>query len=149
MKLKIKSQTVIAIIFIFLMMGSSITYAVLSSLNPKEEQVQVPNEKIINYELNAQQRALLLQKYHTLVEYRYYDGCLGCADVKNNLEYLTQNSEDQIYLQEITSDKSSVSVSIASLRGQKTLNNPTKEEIQTNICNLIVNRPLWCVTSKI
>jgi hypothetical protein len=130
-------------------MGSSITYAVLSSLNPKEEEVQVPNEKIINYELNAQQRALLLQKYFTLVEYRYYNGCLECADAKNNLEYLTQNSEDQIYLQEITSDTSSVSVSIMSLRGQKTLNNPTKEEIQTNICSLIVNRPLWCVTTKI
>jgi len=131
------------------MMGSSITYAILSSLENPEEQTQIPNEKIINFELNAQQRALLLQKYYTLIEYRYYNGCLECADTKNNLESLTVNSDDQIYLQEIASDTSSVSVSIMSLRGQKTLNDPTNEEIQTAICNLIVNRPLWCVTSKI
>jgi len=131
------------------MAGSTFAYAILSSLRSPEEEIKIPNEKIINFELNAQQRALLLQNYYTLIEYRYYSGCLECANIKNNLESLTMNSDNQIYLQEIVSDTNTVSVSITSLRGQKTLNNPTNEEIQTNICNLIVNRPLWCVTSKI
>lgn len=150
MKLKIKPQALIALAFVFLMAGSTFAFALLNAFKNPEEDIQIPNQRIIDFKLNEQQRSFLLQRGYTLIEYQYYNGCLECGSIKSNLEGWTQNSDNQIFLQELVSDQDSIhSVTITSLRGQKSINNPTNEDIQTNICNLIINRPLWCVTSRI
>jgi len=150
MKLKITPQKLIALAFVFLMFASSLAYALINAFRNPEESITVPNQKIIDYELNQQQRTFLLQRYYTLVEYRYFTGCMDCISMRNELERITQNSDGQIFLQEIVStDNATTSLTITSLRGQKILDNPTNEEIEDTICNLLVSQPLWCVTSKI
>jgi len=132
------------------MFASSLAYALINAFRNPEESITVPNQKIIDYELNQQQRTFLLQRYYTLVEYRYFTGCMDCISMRNELERITQNSDGQIFLQEIVStDNATTSLTITSLRGQKILDNPTNEEIEDTICNLLVSQPLWCVTSKI
>ena len=150
MKLKFTSKKIISLIFIFLMAGSTFAYAILSAFRNPEEEVKIPNQRIIDFELNQQQRSYLLQRGYTLIKYEYYNGCLECANTKTSLESLTNNADNQIFLQEILSDQSSTqTVTITSFKGEKTLKNPSNLDIQTNICNLITNKPLWCVTSQI
>jgi len=149
MKFKLTPRKIISIVFIFLMLGSTFAVVTYSFYKNPEENIEIPNEMIINYELNKQQRSYLLQRGYTLIKYEYYNGCLECAETKNSLESLTNNADNQIFLQEIVSESSSQKVMIVSLKGEKTLKDPLNLELQNNICNLIIKKPLWCVTSQI
>jgi len=139
----------IALVFILLMFGSIFTYALLNVFGEKNTEVQIPQEKILNYELNEQQKQYLLGKGFTLIEYSYPTGCLECIDVKKDLEKITQISDDQIYLQELTNSGEVSKLTIVSLNGGKTINNPTIKEAETSICDLLIKRSLWCVSSEI
>lgn len=150
MKLKLSSQKLMALLFIFLMFVSTLAFAIMSAFQTPEETVTIPNQKIINYELSEEQRKYLLQRGYTLMEYRYFNGCLDCINVRSELQDLTQNSEDQIFLQEIiTTENTTSSLTITSLRGQKILNNPLTGQTQDTICNMLISQPIWCITSKI
>ena len=144
-----KKMKTMSLFFILLMFGSTFAYAILSSFTGQNEEIQIPQEKILNYELDEQQRSYLRSRGYTLIEYSYSTGCLECIDVKNKLERITQDSEGQIYLQELTIVGSSSKLTVTSLNGQKILNNPSVEEIETTVCDFLMKRPLWCVTSKI
>lgn len=143
-----KKTKIIALAFAFLMMGSTLTYWVMSLFNQPSDQLQIPQDQILNYELNENQRTYLLKKYFTLIEYRYSSGCLGCINTKKELERLTTQSDNQIYLQEIVSDGAD-RITITSLNGQKTITNPAINQTQVAICNILLKRPIWCVTSQI
>ena len=139
----------IALVFILLMFGSTFTYALLNAFGEKGERIQIPQEKILNYELNEQQKKYLLSRGYTLIVYSYMTGCLDCITVKNNLERITQNSDGQIFLQEIVKSEGTPKVSIISLNSEKTINNPTSNELENVICDLLIARPLWCVSAKV
>lgn len=135
----------IALVFIFLMFGSTFAYALLSSFRSQEEEIQMPEGMILTYELNEKQIRYLRSRGYTLIKYSYPTGCLDCVGVINNLERITQNSEGQIFLQEISTVDTSPKFTITSLRGEKTINNPTNEEIENTVCDYLLSRPLWCV----
>jgi len=143
-----KKMKIIALFFIMLMFGSTFAYGIMSLFNQPSDQIQIPQEKILNYELNEQQRTYLLRRYFTLVEYRYSSGCLDCIDMKTELERITMNSEGQIYLQEILSDGSD-KITITNLNGAKSITSPTVNETQEAVCNLLLQRPIWCVTTQL
>ncbi len=143
-----KKMKIIALFFIVLMFGSTFAYGIMSFFNQPTDQLQIPQDKILNYELTDQQRTYLLGRYFTLIEYRYSSGCLECIGMKNDLERITLNSEGQIYLQEILSDGSE-KITITSLNGAKTLTNPTINQTEDVICNILLQRPIWCVTSQL
>jgi len=143
-----KKMKIVALFFIVLMFGSTFAYGIMSLFNQPTDQLQIPQDKILNYELDEQQKTYLLRSYFTLVEYRYSSGCLGCIDMKNELERITFNSEGQIYLQEILSEGSD-RITITSLNGEKTITKPAINETQEAVCNLLLQRPVWCVTSQL
>jgi len=145
-----KKTKTMAFFFIILMFGSTFAYAILSSFGGQDEgsQISIPQDKVLNYELNDQQKTTLLRGYYTLIEYRYSSGCMECISMKNELERITFNSDGQIYLQEILSDGSD-RVTIKSLNGAKTITKPTINETQEAVCNLLLQRPIWCVTSQL
>jgi hypothetical protein len=132
------------------MVGSSIAAAIMNAFRSPEESIPLPEQQIIDYEIEEKNRRILLQNYYTLIEYRYLTGCEDCVVIKNELVKITQNSDGQIYFQELVSsyNKDPI-VTITSLRGQKNLEQPTKEELEETICNILVKRPLWCVSSKV
>ena len=130
------------------MFGSTFAYGVMSFFNQPTDELQIPQDKIITYELDDQQRTYLLRRYFTLVEYRYSSGCLECIDMKRGLERITFNSDGQIYLQELVSDGSE-RVTITSLNGAKTITKPTINETQEVVCNLLLQKPIWCVTAQL
>jgi hypothetical protein len=143
-----KKVKMAALFFVLLMFGSTFAYAILNALTGQGSRIQIPRERILNYELNEQQKRYLRSRGFTLIEHYSSPGCMECISVRNKLEYITQNSEDQVYLQELTGEISN-KVVITSLNGQKILNNPTNEEIENAVCDLLLRRPLWCVTSQI
>jgi len=143
-----KKVKMMALFFIVLMFGSTFAYGITQLFGEQNEESQIPQDKILNYELNDQQRTYLLRKYFTLIEYRYSSGCMECIDMRKNLEKITTNSNGQIYLQEILSDGSD-KITITSLNGQKIITNPTVNETQGAVCNLLLQRPIWCVTSQL
>jgi hypothetical protein len=143
-----KKAKTVALFFILLMFGSTFAYAILNALTNRDSRIQIPQERILNYELNEQQKRYLRRKGFTLIEHYSSPGCMECINVRNKLEYVTQNSEGQIFLQELTGEVSN-RVVITSLNGQKILDNPTNEEIENAVCDLLLRRPLWCVTSQI
>jgi hypothetical protein len=147
--MKNKQMKMIALVFILLMFGSTFTYALLNAFGEKGTEVPIPQDKILSYELNEQQRQYLLGKGFTLIEYSYPTGCLECIDVKKDLEKITQISDDQIYLQELTNSGEVSKLTIVNLNGGKTINNPTIKEAETSICDLLIKRSLWCVSSEI
>jgi hypothetical protein len=147
-KMKDKKGKLIALFFVVLMFGSSFTYLVSEFFGNKNSEVAIPQSRIINYELNNGQRTLLLQKGYTLIEYFYPDGCLDCAKVKTKLEKIVQDSESQIFLQEI-SKASENKIIATSYNGQKTIENPKETELETPICEILLNKPLWCATSHV
>jgi len=141
-----KKMKIIALFFIVLMFGSTFAYGLMSLFSQPTNQLQIPQDKILLYELNEQQKTYLLRRYYTLIEYRYSSGCLECIDMKNELERITFNSDGQIYLQEILSEGSD-RITIKSLNGAKTITKPTANETQEAVCNILLQRPMWCVTS--
>jgi len=144
----INKMKIMALFFIVLMFGSTFAYGIMSLFGEKGNQLQIPQDKILNYELNEQQKTYLMQRGYTLIKYDYSSGCLECIDVKSNLERITQNSDGQIYLQEITLEASN-KINIVSLNGQKTINKPTVNQTEEAVCNLLLQRPLWCLTSQL
>ena len=136
-----------ALFFIVLMFGSSFVYGITGFFGKRSEGLQIPQDKILDYELNQQQKTYLMRRGYTLIEYRYSSGCLECIDVRNNLERITQNSDGQIYLQEILSDANKIT--ITSLNGQKTIVNPTINQTEDAVCDLLLQRPIWCVTARL
>jgi len=144
-----KKNKTIAFLFIILMFGSTFTYAMLNYFGKTEEKLEIPEQKILNYELNEQQKKTLLPRGYTLILYSYTTGCLECIDVKKDLESITQNSDGQIFLQEVIKNEGVPTITISSLNGGKTINSPTNSEVENAICNIIVQRPLWCVSQQI
>jgi len=137
-----------ALFFIVLMFGSTFAYGLMSLFSQQSNQVQIPQDKILNYELNEQQKTYLIRSGYTLIKYDYSSGCFECMDVRSNLERITQNSDGQIYLQEMISEGSN-RINIVSLNGQKTINTPTVNQTEEAVCNLLLQRPIWCLTSQI
>ena len=149
MNMTSKKNKTIALVFILLMFGSTFTYALLNAFGEKEQKLQIPQEKILNYELNEQQKKYLLPRGYTLILYSYTTGCLDCITVKNDLERITQSSDGQIFLQEVIKSEGVPMVLITSLNGGKTINNPTSKELENAICDVLIQRPIWCVSTKI
>lgn len=149
MKIRMNSRKMISLGFIILLFGSTVAFAFLNAFrNPTGMAVQVPQEKILNYELSEEQRRYLLSRYFTLVEFYYPMNCLDCGDERMELEGMAQNSEGQIFLQELVSD-GNMTLVITSRKGQKRLEDPSLEEMSSMICELLLSKPLWCVTSEI
>jgi hypothetical protein len=144
-----KKTKTIAMLFVILMFGSTFTYALLNMFGEKEEELKIPQEKILNYELSEQQKKYLLPRGYTLILYSYTTGCLECIDAKKDLERITQNSDGQIFLQEVVKSEGTPGVLITSLNGEKTINNLIGKELENAICDLLIQRPIWCVSTKI
>jgi len=135
----------IALVFVLLMMGGTIGMLVGAFLKSSDE-VEIPQNRIIKYKLTEAQIKELLRNYQTVVEYEYSSGCLECGTLLTSLEQWTLSSDNQMYLQEIQSDTSSSSkLTIVSLRGQKTLYDPSQDDARNLICDLLISRSLFCV----
>ena len=134
-----------AIIFILLMVGSTLGATLVKIFGNEDEGTQLPTEQILNYKLSEYQRKELLRRGYTLVEYEYPQNCFTCETQKMNLEGMVGQSDNQIFLQEIQYSGSESKISIASVKGSDVLTNPTDEEVMNSLCEVLLERPVWCI----
>jgi hypothetical protein len=139
-----KKQAV-AIVFILLMLGSSIGAMVSTFINNTDSDINIPSERILTYKLSELQKRELLNRGFTLVEYDYPEACLSCEQQKNLVEGWVLQSDNQIYLQEGFSSGTITGVQIDSFKGSESLTDPANEEIKTALCELMAQRAFWCV----
>ena len=140
-------QRVLAIVFMVILIGSTVAYGIIALFGPKND-YSIPKERVINYKLNQVQVALLVQNYFTVVEYNYTNGCLECVQVKNYLEDLAQNSDGQMYLQEILVEDEPKLYLINALN-ETVINNPTPAQAVDIVCSRLLSTPLWCAINRI
>ncbi len=142
---KQKMSKLIAILFVVLMLGTTIAMFVDVFLKPSDK-VEIPQNRVIHYQLTEAQVKALISNYQTVLEYEYPSGCLKCGSLLTTMEQWTMSSDNQMYLQEIQKDTSSSSkLTITSLRGQKILYDPTQEDARNDICEMLISRSLFCV----
>jgi hypothetical protein len=92
----------------------------------------------------------LIPNGYTLVEYSYPSNCFECLEVKTSLEDATQNSEDQLFVQELVTNGNEMPVlTITNLMNQTIIEDPTPDNATKAICNLLIKTPFWCVTTQI
>ncbi len=143
------SKKFVALFFIFLMVASTIAFAFISSRRtPEQEHVEIPTQRIIDYKLSDSQRQILLSNGYTLIEYEFPTACLDCGPIKSRLENIAQTSNNQIFLQEFIGSAQQ-KVTMTSLNGQKILEDEFTEDDINIVCEILVQEPLWCISSKL
>ena len=139
----------VALLFILLMVGSTVGAMVVSIFTKNNDQIQIPTQRVLNYKLSEIQRRTLLSRGFTLVEYEYPDTCFDCEFQKSIMESWTIQSDNQIFLQVTQTTESDTTVDIASFKGSDSLTNPEDDEIKDILCDLIAQRPHWCISIQI
>lgn len=135
----------VAIIFVLLMVGSTIGAMVVSILGDEDDGLQLPTQRIMGKRLTDYQRTELLRRGYTLIEYEYPQNCFACETQKMTLESFVHQSDNQIFLQEIQSSISETKISIVSVKGTENFVDPTDEEVKNALCEIILERPIWCI----
>ncbi|MEM5834557.1 MAG: hypothetical protein QXQ69_01765 [Candidatus Aenigmatarchaeota archaeon] len=143
MKIKINTATMISLVLIFLMLGSSIIVGVERFLSPTASTIKLPEKNIIDYELGINEEKYLLERGVTIVKAYFPRNCLDCLEIKNYLESFVNQNSNQIIMQEL--DSNSTKIIIRSYRGQNVLENTTQEEIFESFCELMLQPPANCV----
>jgi hypothetical protein len=154
LKTKINKSLVAGLFMIFLMVGSTLAYAILQSFTPsqpEEEGIELPEQNIIDYRLTTEQYHYLLRAGKTIVEFEYSLACDECRDTKTWLEAATNEFSNQMLLIElVVSDSDALPiVRIESSYGRIVLSKPTTDEIMNSFCNLLTEPPIRCATSGI
>ncbi|MEM5882945.1 MAG: hypothetical protein QXQ77_01730 [Candidatus Aenigmatarchaeota archaeon] len=143
MKIKINQVTVLSLILIFLMLGSSIIIGIERFLSPTASTIRIPEKNIIDYELGINEEKYFLERGITIVKAYFPRNCIDCLTIKNYLENFVNQNSNQIIMQELESN--STKIIIRSYRGQSVLENTSQEEIFESFCELMFQPPTSCV----
>ncbi len=142
----------------FIMIMSTVGYALMSA-NPQSDntpKTEIPDKNVIGYALTDAQKALLLTNGITIAEYLYdpKEKCDNCAEIKNLLESLSVQFQDQIMLSEIQVSAADYvdlpRVGMTSAVGAWTpRDNVTAQSVLDGFCAVSVYPPLGCALSKL
>jgi hypothetical protein len=143
--------TYLGLFLIILFFASTLAFAGLQSFYYKEEKIEIPTQNIINYELNPEQESYLMENGYTIIKFEYSVNCLNCLEQKNFLEQIANSPffKNQVFLQEILTTTTIPKIKIASMYGQKILEDETQEKIIDSLCELLVNPPVQCVLREV
>lgn len=149
---KMKWSSMVSIVLLLLMLGSTVTGFVLQALSSGtdeiKDQVEIPAGNIVNYELTVDQRNELMRRGMTLVEYRYQYVCENCDIHRGFLASAISEYPEQIFVQEILDDTLEKPVlEMSSLMRREILTDPSSDDIMAALCDVMVDPPVRCVTS--
>ncbi|HLC39627.1 MAG TPA: hypothetical protein VJJ76_01970 [archaeon] len=155
MKITKKAGTIMAILFIVLMMGSTIAYSFIQAINfglyGNSGQVKLPDTNLLDYDLSIAQEQLALQEGKTVVKYSYSTTCVECLGLANQLEGLANQLKDQVIIIRLvqSSGNQTATLSLASAENSKLYSNPTTGDIVDGLCDVLINPPVDCALRKV
>ncbi len=145
----------VGLAIIALMFLSSIVAISLQSYiyfpQQNQQQTQLPNTNIINYDLSPAQKTVLFQQYKTLMIFQYPSNCNNCSQIQSLVESFVTNSQfsSQLFLEELSGTQSPPSLSILSNYGQDTLTNITQDMITQDLCKIVSQPPTFCALQQV
>lgn len=151
-----KKKKYISLVLIFLMAGSTAAYSALQAFttwlrtNEAPAAPELPSSNVVDYALTAEQRNYMLRNGRTILDYKYKLACTACANQRSFIESAASQFPTQIFVQEIIDNSANNStLSMTSYYGDKSLANPTIDQIFDALCELLVEPPVQCATRKI
>jgi len=125
---------------------SSIAYSLIQSnrFGSTQQTVELPENNIINYKLNDNQRYLAIQKGYTIILLEYND---TLDPVKGTLESYASKLKNQIILEEIQSNRTYVD--FQSMRGELDLLDPSVNQTVDVLCEILLNPPMECALRQV
>lgn len=154
MKLRIKKSAWVGLILIILMLVSTFAYAIIQGLGfyrPSGEEVELPTNNIIDYELTREQESYAIRLGKTIVKFEYATTCIECLNQKAFVESIANEGDfsNQIILEEIVEDVDEPTLTITSAYGRRILTNATSDEIINSVCDLLTEPPVFCTVRNI
>lgn len=152
MKIRISKTAIIAIIFIFLMAGSTIALGIQRLIEPTGSAINLPETNIIDYELGIREEEYLINKGVTVVKFYYLQNCLDCYKQKTFLESFANQYSNQILLEEVLSSQPSGTYPLTivkSYSGQRSFTNATNDDVTDALCDFMIQPPAMCAVRKV
>ena len=138
----------IGLFLIAIMLFSTFAYAVLQAFYPRNS-AKLPDSNIVNYPLDSNLKAALIQNGRTIITFEYNENCSFCADQKAQLESFTNTYKPQIFLEELTTSRiDSSNIIIASAYGDQTIDDGNATRIVSSLCQLMVYPPATCALQR-
>jgi len=157
--MKLNAMTIAAILFMVLMLGSTIAYSFIQAINfglgGGSSKTELPKTNIIDYELSIDQEQLVLTQGKTVIKYSYSSTCVECISLANQLELLANQQNSQISGQVLvelllqTSANQTATMSLTSSQNSKIYPNPTMNDLVDGLCEVLINPPTDCIIRKI
>lgn len=155
--MKFKVTTIMAIIFIVIMMGSTIAYTFIQAyqlgLGPGQTQTQVklPDTNIIDSGLSNEQEQLALSQGKTLMKYSYSSTCISCLSLVNQLEGVANQFKTQVILENLVtqSPNQTAVLTFTSQQNSNTYSNPTTDNVIDGMCSVFITPPIECTLRKL
>ncbi|MBS3055225.1 MAG: hypothetical protein J4452_01905 [Candidatus Aenigmarchaeota archaeon] len=146
MKIKFSSKKFMSIFFLLIMVGSTVSFAVIQSVNffgtPTTNPNDIPKSNIVNYEVDPTVLDAIVKAGYTVIKFYYRPGCLECSAPKSLVENLALNNKNQVFLEEFENANGTVPHAvITSYKDSRVLNNATTDQINTVLCDLMASPP--------
>lgn len=147
-----KNSSIVMAAFMGLtMLVSILGFAFLQGAPQTEPEEKLPTDYIIDYPLTQTQRQALANHGKTLIDFVYDpENCTNCGQVKQSLESLAHQFNDQIVLSEIkVSSKDYVDLPRVFMASQigawsKKGEGIEPSEIEKGFCSVVLYPPLGC-----
>jgi len=97
-----KKSSLIGIFLLLLMVSSTLIYFISSIFL----QSTLPESNIVDYELDVQQKNLVLRQGKVLMEFLYSKDCQDCQEKINFLEDFAKQYQDKVFLEKIMLNES-------------------------------------------
>lgn len=116
-----------------------------------QQQTQLPNANIINYDLSDNQKNMLKQQDKTLMIFQYPQNCSECAQQKSLLESFVTSSpfSDQLFLEELGNSQDNSTLYIDGVYWQNTLTSITQDTVTQSLCNAVFTQPTFCALQQV
>lgn len=160
MKIRIGSASkkkYISLILMVLMVGSTLAFSALQAVTSllqsggsQSANPELPDSNVVDYAITTEQRNYIIRLGRTIIDYRYKLACSECANQRGYVEAAAREFPTQVFVQEIIDNSASNStLSMTSYYGDKTLLNPSADEIFDALCELMIEPPVQCATRNI
>ncbi|MEM5878920.1 MAG: hypothetical protein QXU74_00280 [Candidatus Aenigmatarchaeota archaeon] len=145
-----KKSSLLGIFLALLMLSSTLIYFISSLIS----RPTLPEGNIVNYELDVQQKNLVLRQGRVLLEFLYGQDCQDCQEKISLLEDFANQYSDKVFLEKILVNESFpklhfIGFNITENRiylQEKELEgeNITEENVMDVLCEIMLYPPVEC-----